>query len=211
LTHLNLPHTSQATNLTAIALTAKLSDPPATPTSSAPIAVIITANVRKPSHHSLLKGQKTMSEQVRNSHVMQSIQIDLEGLITSLRPFYGQGEKSDLLTELAIRLSRMVDKYPAWGWRYVHGVATGNLEPSPRFIRAVQKFTTEQTTIATMQIPGQPARPILVNAIALVRPGSFVLSPSRFCRNPACTIHFVPRVPWQKYCPRCQRKNRRSR
>jgi hypothetical protein len=161
-------------------------------------------NAHKSLHQPLLKGSKTMSERVRNSPKPTAIQRDLEALIASLRPFYGQYDKTDLLAELALRLSRMVDKYPAWGWRYIHGVANGTLEPSPRFIRAIQQLATAQTATTAMQIPGQPARTVLVNALALVRPGAFILSPSQPCANPACTIHFVPRVPWQKYCPHCR-------
>jgi hypothetical protein len=145
-----------------------------------------------------------MSEQVRNNPIVETIQRDLETLIASLRPFYGPGEKTDLLAELAHRLSRMVDKYPSWGWRYIHGIANGTLELSPRFIRAVQLLVIQQSSVATAHIPGQPSRIVLVNALAKVSPGAFILSPSRPCENPACTIHFVPRVPWQKYCPRCR-------
>jgi hypothetical protein len=153
-----------------------------------------------------------MSEQVRNNPKSVSIQRDLAALISSLQPSYSPMEKIKLLAELAHRLSRMADKNPVWGWRYIHGVANGTLEASPRFIYAVKQLTIQQVATTAMQISGQPARIITVNAIAKVRPGAFILSPSRPCENPTCTIHFVPRVPWQKYCPRCRLpKRKRSR
>jgi hypothetical protein len=37
-----------------------------------------------------------------------------------------------------------------------------------------------------------------------VRANAIVIGGSKSCANPGCTIHFVPRVPWQKYCPRCR-------
>jgi len=149
-----------------------------------------------------------MSEQVRNSPTAEIVQRDLESLISSLRPFYGPGEKSDLLADLAHRLSCMVDKYPSWSWRYIHGIANGTLDLSPKFIRAVQLLVTQQSSqsIVALYIPNHPTRLVLVNCLARVNPGALILSPSHPCKNPACTIHFVPRVPWQKFCPACSKR-----
>lgn len=152
-----------------------------------------------------------MSEKVRNSQNSKPDTWAINQLIEALRPSYEIGEKTELLTDLAGRLSRMVDKVPSWGWRYIHGVANGSLIASPRLIRAVQLLIEEQSAASGIQIPGRPAKSVLVNALARVRMGALILSPSRPCDYPACTIHFVPRVPWQRYCPRHQSKKSRRK
>jgi hypothetical protein len=117
---------------------------------------------------------------------------------------FGKSSKVETYTELAEKLSRIAHKKNPWSWRYIQSVHVGLIEPSEKFVNALE--------ILLADLDGLPAfiaetAPITVYA----RPGAIhldaiVLSESKTCANPTCTVHFVPRVPWQKYCPNCKGK-----
>ena len=141
-----------------------------------------------------------MSEQVRNAAKTKAIQRDLTALIVTLEPSHSKWEKVEILSDLATRLSRQADKFPAWQWRYLQGVLQGNLDPSPRLVKAIRELLMEITTIQQLDA-NHPTKSVTVRAIRKVQPGALILSGSRPCADPTCIVHFVPRVPWQKFCP----------
>ena len=129
------------------------------------------------------------------------VQTNLELLVKIL----GELGKVATYTDLAVRLSMLAHKNGSpWSWRYVQSVHVGSVAPSKKFARAVEVLAAE--------IDGLPAfigetEPITVHARpGSVHPNAIVISESKRCANPVCTIHFIPRVPWQKYCPRCRKR-----
>lgn len=127
-------------------------------------------------------------------------------IFNALRPSWGKNGEVAFYQELAKRLSQIARKNKPWGWRYVQSVDHGTLgHPASRsFMRAVEVLAAE--------VDGLPAfiaetEPIMVHARpGSVHPDSIVIGESKACANPTCTTHFIPRVPWQKYCPRCAKK-----
>ncbi len=134
---------------------------------------------------------------------------DLQDLFNALRPSWGKNGEVAFYQELAKRLSQIARKNKPWGWRYVQSVDHRTLghPPSRRFLRAVE--------ILAVEADGLPAfiadtEPVTVHARpGSVHPNAILLSESKPCANPTCIIHFIPRVPWQKYCPRCAKLKRR--
>lgn len=111
--------------------------------------------------------------------------------------------KVDHYSRLALRLAKIVRHEP-WTWRYVQGVLSGTIKPSPEFERAVMLLASE--------LDGQPPEIASSDIVTVYAPKgnvkaeSLVLGKSRECEDPTCTLWFVPVVPWQKYCPRHRRK-----
>lgn len=111
--------------------------------------------------------------------------------------------KVDVYSRLAVSLARMISHAP-WTWRYVQGVLAGTVKPSPHFVRAVELLAGE--------FDGMPKEftwsvPVTVRAqVGAVKDGALLLGKSKPCEGDGCLVHFVPVVPWQKYCPRCRRK-----
>jgi hypothetical protein len=106
-------------------------------------------------------------------------------------------------TDLARRLSAVVDKSPAWGWRYISSIVAGTVAPSPRMTRAVELLcaAVDDTPVALADV-----EPIEVLArIGQVQPGALLLGAQKQCMHPGCKIKFIPTVPWGKYCPRHRR------
>jgi hypothetical protein len=117
---------------------------------------------------------------------------------------FGETGKVAAYQDLANRLSIVAHKESPWSWRYVQSIHHGSVEPSKKFLRAVELMMAEMDGLPVSIAETEPvtvyARP------GSVHPNAIVLSESKACANPVCTIHFVPRVPWQKYCPRCRKK-----
>src|SRR5687768_6627597 len=61
----------------------------------------------------------------------------LRELLTLLDEIFQHADHKDLYTDMASRLSKIARKDPAWGWRYVQSVASGTVEPSKKFAKAV--------------------------------------------------------------------------
>jgi hypothetical protein len=137
-----------------------------------------------------------------DSNYTQTVKTSLD-LLVQISAEVG---KVSIYSDLARRLGGLVGR--EWTWRYVQSVHTGSVAPSKKFTRAVE--------ILTAEMDGMPAviadtEPITV----YVRPGSvhpnaIVIGDSKPCAIPTCNIHFVPRVPWQKYCPRCRQQKRKA-
>lgn len=99
---------------------------------------------------------------------------------------------------LAEKLSQAGQKVPAWSWRYVQGVQRGTIGPSEHFGRAVNALGA-----AMDDVPVLATYTVQVSVMAkpgTIIQGALVLGESRACQWPGCRVHFVPRVPWQKYC-----------
>jgi hypothetical protein len=137
------------------------------------------------------------------------VKNELHSLIEALRPIWGENGEVAFYQELAKRLSEIARKEKPWGWRYIQSVDHGTLghPPSRRFLRAV--------AILAAEVDGLPAfvadtEPVMVHARpGSVHPNAILLAESKPCAYPACTIHFIPRVPWQKFCPRHAKLKRR--
>ncbi len=120
---------------------------------------------------------------------------------TFLRPSYANKTKTNLDAEIARRLSCIAAKTPPWTWRYVQGIQSGTIAASPRIAQAARFLLARLTGADPAPVPFQ-SETVQVHAPAgTITPGAWILGKSRTCADPICTIHFVPRVPWQKYCP----------
>lgn len=133
------------------------------------------------------------------------IQDTLELLVANSR----EPGKVAVYEDLARRLSMIAAKENAWTWRYVQSVHMGSMQPSEKFARAVSVLAAEMDGLPAVVAETEPitvyARP------GTVRANAIVIGESKACASPACTIHFIPRVPWQKYCPNCRDKKQRRK
>jgi len=116
----------------------------------------------------------------------------------------GQGSQIFHQT-IADKLSALAEKDPPWSHRYIVSVKTGKVNPSQAMIWAIK-------ALGYMLDDGHPfiakAIPTNVMAYGNVKPGALILGDSRSCAYPACAAHFVPKVPWQRFCsPDCRIKN----
>ena len=127
----------------------------------------------------------------------QSTKYMLKSVMEALKPSCNSTGNVAFYTDIAIRLSSVVDRSKPWGWRYVQGVDVGTIQPGKEFIRAVQILG------ATMDgIPKDIANtePVQIHAKpGTVKPNSIVLAESRPCSRAACPVYFIPVVPWQRF------------
>ncbi len=112
------------------------------------------------------------------------------------------------LQRIANRLSAVVKREPAWGWRYLRNVLNGKMEASKKLADAVMRLGA--LIDGTPDLPATAER-VSVLASGKVRPGALVLANSQSCANPGCGIEFVPRTPNQRFhsaaCYRIWRKS----
>lgn len=136
-------------------------------------------------------------------------EIDLHSLFDALRPSWGEKGEVAFYQELAKRLSAIARKEKPWGWRYVQSVDHGTLghAPSREFLRAIGILAAEADGLP-MFVAETEAVTVYARS-GSVHPNSILLAESVACAQPTCTIHFIPRVPWQKYCPRCAKLRRK--
>src|SRR5574343_1208886 len=109
----------------------------------------------------------------------------VQALIDQLRPALGQNGEVAFFEQLAIRLYLTAHQDTPWGWRYIQSVAHGTLEPSRKFMAAVQLLASEMDGLPAFIAETEPvtvhARP------ETVQKNSIVLGSSRICANPGCT------------------------
>lgn len=101
----------------------------------------------------------------------------------------------------AKKLSDAVGRDQPWSWQYIRGVYKKQLPPGNELSKAIQvlgalidsvpPIIAHTETIPILAKPGQ------------VRPDSIVITSSRICAQPGCSIWFVPNSPRRKYCPAC--------
>ncbi len=109
------------------------------------------------------------------------------------------------LQGIADKLSQVAKKEPAWGWRYLRNVLNGKIEVSTRLANAIMALGATMDGIPVQVAAGKPVQ---VLAVGEVKPGALILADSRPCSRPGCPVHFVPRVPWQRYCSvGCRRRS----
>ncbi len=132
-------------------------------------------------------------------------------IIDALRASWGQIDQIAFYEQLAEKLSRIASQDGrAWTWRYVQSAYNNTLghPPGRRFLRALEILAAEMDGLPTFIADTEPvsvqARP------GAVQENSIVIGKSKTCEYPPCTIHFIPRVPWQKYCPLHQNPKNRS-
>ena len=125
----------------------------------------------------------------------------IDQIHTLLQPSCAGMTKAGFYSEIACRLSIVAAKSPWWTWRYILSVQSGTIKPSRRIDLAARVLLARLTGATSVPIYS-PSETVQVHALpGTITPGAWVLSKSRPCANPACTVHFVPRVPWQKNCP----------
>jgi hypothetical protein len=157
----------------------------------------------------LFYSTEPMSQRVTNDEMLKFDLNHVRSNLDALIAVFAKSGKVETYAELAEKLNAVAHTEKPWGWRYVQSVHKGTLghEPSHKFIRAVEVLVSD--------LDGFPAfiaetEPITVYARpGAIHPNAIVLSESKPCAEPTCTIHFVPRVPWQKYCP--MHKNKKDR
>jgi hypothetical protein len=144
---------------------------------------------------------RNVSENVINA---MSTQDTLRELLTLLDALLKHADHQDLYGDMAERLSKIAGKSPAWGWRYVQSVSAGTVQPSKAFSKAVEALAV---TFDGIPVPFAKSSPVTVYAeTGTIADGSLVMSASRRCASPNCTVVFVPNVPWRKLCPVCSPK-----
>lgn len=99
-------------------------------------------------------------------------------------------------TDIAERLSKMVNRGEVWGWRYVHNVLAGKMPASREMQDAIMRLGAS--------LDGTPdilakAKPVQCLALGDVRAGALILTDSRRCKNPACGLSFIPTARHQAY------------
>ena len=130
----------------------------------------------------------------------------IDQIIVLLRPSCKGMTRSQVYTDIARRLSTLASKNPPWSWRYVQGIEAMTIEPSPHIDQAIHSLLAFLTNTEPAQIYS-PSETVQLQALTgTIIPGAWVLSKSLSCAHPACTINFIPRVPWQKYCPLHKRR-----
>lgn len=148
-----------------------------------------------------------MSERVRNDEMPKLDLRDVKRNLDALTAIFAKSGKVEMYAHLAEKLSAIAHKEKVWSWRYVQSVHTGSIAPSEIFSNAVD--------VLMASLDGLPAfvaetEPITVYARpGAIHPNAVILGESKSCAEPTCTVHFVPRVPWQKYCP--MHKNKKDR
>lgn len=165
--------------------------------------VMLTAKPQKqPRQPKQKKGREPRMDKVtiKQTDYMPAFDMLLEILQPSLE---GMG-KVEVYEELARRLSAVANKKPEWGWRYVQGVRTGTIEPSPKMVRAIEVLAA---SMDGMPVEISNAERVSVYAQpGTIRSGSLILASSRMCKSPVCKVSFVPRTPNQVFHnPRCQK------
>src|SRR3990167_8150712 len=85
-------------------------------------------------------------------------------------------DKKDLYGDIAERLSTIAKKFPAWQWRYVQSVASGTIEPSKRFVKAVEIMSA---SLDDLPVITAKAKHVTVFADPdLVQSGAYVMGTS---------------------------------
>jgi hypothetical protein len=143
-------------------------------------------------------GVRNVSENTISAPLTKDTLLEL---LTLLDAILKHADHKDLYEDMAERLSKIAGKQPAWGWRYVQSVASGTVQPSRKFAKAVDALAV---TFDGIPVPFAKSSPVTVYAeTGTIMEGSLVMSSSRRCAAPSCTVVFVPNVPWRKLCPVC--------
>lgn len=115
----------------------------------------------------------------------------------------GRMGKVEFYEVMAGKFNNLVGE--SWTWRYIQGVEKGSIKASQKMGEAIRRMGE--------LLDGRHAGlvglvPVSVLAREGVMPGSVVLGMSRTCKNPGCSVVFVPDHPRRVYCSRECRKAR---
>lgn len=72
-----------------------------------------------------------------NMKVLEKFKKDVQH---SLRSIAGKNCNVKMYEKLALKLSKLAKKTPAWSWRYVQGVYHGTIEPGKKFLLALDLY-----------------------------------------------------------------------
>jgi hypothetical protein len=111
----------------------------------------------------------------------------------------GHTTKTKLYTDVAARLSKIVDKSPPWKPDYIQAVAAGTLNASRILTRAVDALAAEMDGTPAVVVDTEPV--VIYARPGTVHPGALLDSKSLPCAWKTCAAHFVKTHPRQKYCP----------
>jgi len=130
-----------------------------------------------------------------------------QGMIDALYEFLDVGEKVKTYERLAEELSAIAGKNVPWGWRYVQSVHKGTVEPSHKFVWALQARVVKLDDVPSILAASVPVevRAAPNNNIG----GSYVMGRAHLCANPQCNVRFVPNHPSRIYCPECSPSRKR--
>lgn len=147
-----------------------------------------------------LSSQNGVKMNVNPNHT----QSTLQAILDALKPSYAGRPKKELYQAIADRLGDIAGEQ--WRWRYVQGVLSDNgVKPGVEFARSVDVLFAVMINKTSPLI----AKAVKVEVYAqpgTLHPGAIILASSIPCANPACTVHFVPKTPGQKYCqPSCRK------
>lgn len=132
----------------------------------------------------------------KSVQIAMSTQQTLSDLLEAFAD--GHHKKTELYLDVAIRLSKVARKSPAWKEDYIQAVANGK-KPSKKLAHAVE--------VLAAQVDGTP--PVIADSEAVtvyarrgaVQPGALIEGESQPCHYAPCTAHFVPTHPRMIYCP----------
>jgi len=133
---------------------------------------------------------------------MKPIQSTLKLIYDALRPSYEGQPKKIVYEEIARRVNDLAGK--TWTWRYIQSVLSGTVSPKEEFVRVV--------TVIAESLHGEGVmvgtEDVVVRAkFGTLHSGAVVLASSKPCKNPSCTVYFVPKQSGQKYCSQACRKH----
>jgi hypothetical protein len=154
------------------------------------------------SRMSILTAQPSVRNVSESSILPMTTKDTLLQVLAILDAMLTHSDRQDFYTDVAERLSKIADKKPTWGWRYIQSVASGTVKPSKKFSHAVE--------ILAISLDGVPAPladsvPVTVYAkTGTIPDGAFVIAKAQRCANPSCTVMFVPNTPLRKYCSLCR-------
>lgn len=137
---------------------------------------------------------------------LQLVSPDARGALAELVRSFGydpwQIQERDL-QGIADKLTQIGKPRKPWGWRYLRNILNDHTQAGANFTRAVFAIGAMQDGMSSLVAQ---ARQMNLYVVGTVHPGAVVLGDSRPCSNPACPVHFVPRVWNQRYCSKeCKR------
>lgn len=149
-------------------------------------------------------GVRNVSESVISA---MSTRDNLNQLLEHLDTIVKHDDHKALYEDMAGRLSKIAGKDPAWSWRYVQSVASGTVQASRKFTKAVDVLAV---TFDGIPVIFAESSPVTVYAkTGTIMDGALVMAGSQRCATPSCAVIFVPNVPWRKHCPLCTEKWRK--
>lgn len=85
------------------------------------------------------------SNHVRNvSETMKVTKKSKQDVLHVLRAFQPKNGKVKYYQKRALELSKLVNKNPAWSWRYIQSVDHGTVKPGLKFVKAMELLKSQQ-------------------------------------------------------------------